>query len=100
MDEDLALLTRDELIAEVRKLRAGIRDQRALRDWDTAEFYARTQHYGGAKYYYAKIVKDFPETKLAQESRVKAEQMNVKVEEYRKKAAGFGGLFSSGGLRS
>ena len=26
MDEDLALLTRDELIAEVKKLRVGIRE--------------------------------------------------------------------------
>jgi hypothetical protein len=29
-----------------------------------------------------------------------AEQMNVKVEEYRKKAAGLGGLFSSGGKKA
>jgi outer membrane protein assembly factor BamD (BamD/ComL family) len=58
----------------VTQVRAGIRDQRALRDWDMAEFYTRTQHYGGAKFYYAKITKDFPETKLAQEARGKIEQ--------------------------
>jgi hypothetical protein len=32
--------------------------------------------------------------------RAKAEQMNTKVEEYRKKAAGLGGLFSSGGKKA
>src|SRR5262249_55913489 len=32
--------------------------------------------------------------------KVKAEQMGVKVEEYRKKAAGLGGLFSSGGKKA
>src|SRR6185436_1603456 len=32
--------------------------------------------------------------------RVKADQMNTKVEEYRKKAAGLGGLFNSGGKKA
>src|SRR5258706_7769997 len=31
--------------------------------------------------------------------KLKADQMNTKVEEYRKKAAGLGGLFSSGGKK-
>jgi hypothetical protein len=35
-----------------------------------------------------------------EELRDKVEQMNVKVEEYRKKAAGLGGLFSSGGKKA
>ncbi len=58
----------------VGQVRAGIRDQRALREWDMAEFYARGEHYGGARFYYEKVVKDYPETKLAQESRGKIEQ--------------------------
>jgi outer membrane protein assembly factor BamD (BamD/ComL family) len=56
------------------QVRAGIRDQRALRDWEMAAFYTRTEHYGGARFYYAKIVKDFPDTKLAVESRGRLEQ--------------------------
>src|SRR5690606_9590833 len=32
--------------------------------------------------------------------RAEAEALEVRVEEYRKKAAGFGGLFSSGGKRA
>ena len=32
--------------------------------------------------------------------KARAEQMNVKIEEYRKKAAGLGGLFSSGGKKA
>jgi hypothetical protein len=35
-----------------------------------------------------------------EELKAKVEQMNVKVEEYRKKAAGLGGLFSSGGKKA
>ena len=39
-----------------------------------AEFYVKTKHYGAAKYYYAKVVTDYPETKLAQESRTRIDQ--------------------------
>ena len=35
-----------------------------------------------------------------EELKAKVEQMNTKVEEYRKKAAGLGGLFSSGGKKA
>ena len=35
-----------------------------------------------------------------QQLRAKAEQMELKVEEYRKKAAGLGGLFNSGGKKA
>jgi hypothetical protein len=37
---------------------------------------------------------------LNEQLRIKADQLNLKVEEYRKKAAGLGGLFSSGGKRA
>jgi predicted lactoylglutathione lyase len=36
----------------------------------------------------------------SEQLKVKADQMNAKVEEYRKKAAGLGGLFSSGGKKA
>ncbi|HEV3025257.1 MAG TPA: tetratricopeptide repeat protein [Pirellulales bacterium] len=74
--EELAnqLLTQfpTELAAErdrVVQVRAGIRDQRALRQWDMASFYDRGQYYAAAKFYYEKVVKDYPETKLAQDCR-------------------------------
>ena len=34
-----------------------------------AEFYVKGKYYGAAKTYYAKIIKQYPDTRLAQESR-------------------------------
>ncbi len=48
--------------------RAEIRAQRALREYNTAEFYYKTKHYGSAKIYYASVIRDYPDTRLAQES--------------------------------
>ena len=50
------------------QVRAEIRSQRALREWEMAEFYAKNEYYGGARHYFTKVVEDFPETKLAAES--------------------------------
>jgi len=78
--EELAtqLLTQfsHELGGEREKLvqvRAGIRSQRALREYDMAEYYARGKYYGAAKIYYARIAKEYPDTQLAQECRSKLE---------------------------
>lgn len=56
------------------QVRASIRSQRALRDWDMAEYYARGEYYGAAKIYYNKVVEDFPETQLAKQSHEKLDQ--------------------------
>ena len=74
--EDLAtqLLTqfpedlRDERDRVV-QVRADVRTQRALREWEMAEFYAKNDYYGAARHYYAKVIDEFPETKLAEMSR-------------------------------
>ncbi len=74
--EDLAtqLLTQfgPELQKErdrVVQVRADIRNQRALREWDMAEFYAKNSYYGAARHYYAKVIEDYPDTKLAEQAR-------------------------------
>jgi outer membrane protein assembly factor BamD (BamD/ComL family) len=79
--EDLAsqLLTQfsHELGAErerVAQVRASVRDQRALRDFDLAEYYAKGKYYAASRIYYTKVAEKFPETKLAQESRSRLEQ--------------------------
>ncbi len=54
---------------KVAQVRAGIRAQRALREWDTGEYYAKHKYYGAARMYYAKVVKEFPETQIAEQSR-------------------------------
>ncbi|MBI3837118.1 MAG: tetratricopeptide repeat protein [Planctomycetia bacterium] len=56
------------------QVRAGIRDQRALREWDMAEYYAKGKYYGASRMYYEKIAKEYPETRLAQESRTRLDQ--------------------------
>jgi len=48
------------------RLKAEVRAAIAHRDWDLAEYYASRDHYGSARYYYAQIVNDFPDTQLAQ----------------------------------
>jgi outer membrane protein assembly factor BamD (BamD/ComL family) len=58
------------------QVRAEIRSQRALREWDIAEYYAGRKYYGASKIYYAKVVKDFPDTRLAQESHNRLEQFH------------------------
>ena len=78
--EDLAsqLLTQfsTELGSErqrVVQVRAGVRSQRALRDFDLAEYYSKGKYYGASRIYYAKVAKEYPETQLAQESRSRLE---------------------------
>jgi outer membrane protein assembly factor BamD (BamD/ComL family) len=58
----------------VAQVKAGIRDQRALREWDMAEYYAQGKYYRASRMYYEKVVKDYPETRLAQESRSRLDQ--------------------------
>lgn len=49
---------RERLITEKAKIKAD----RALRDWTTAQFYESGDYYRGAKFYYQKICKEFPDT--------------------------------------
>ncbi len=53
------------------QVRAEVRTQRALREYDMAEFYAKNEYYGAARHYYTKVVEDYPDTKLAEQSRTK-----------------------------
>jgi len=60
------------------QVRAEIRSQRALREWEMAQFYAKNEYYGAARHYFAKVVNDYPDTKLAAESRSRLEQFKDK----------------------
>ncbi len=59
------------------QVRASINAQRAQREWDMAEFYAKGKHYGASRHFYDKIVDEYPETQLAQESRSRLEQIRT-----------------------
>ncbi len=53
------------------QVRAGINAQRAKREWDMAEYYAKGEYNRASRHFYEKIVKEYPETQLAQESRTR-----------------------------
>jgi len=79
--EDLAtqLLTQfpSELGTERERIvqaRTDLRNQRALREWERAEFYAKNDYYGAARHHYAKVIDNFSDTRLAEQSRDRVEQ--------------------------
>lgn len=45
-----------------------IRTQKAQRHWTVAEFYDRRKEYGAARFYYRKIMKDFPNSNLSEQA--------------------------------
>lgn len=49
----------------LRNAARALRTQRAQRDWEIAEWYARTKHYGGARYYYNVVLEDHPDSPYA-----------------------------------
>jgi outer membrane protein assembly factor BamD (BamD/ComL family) len=57
------------------QVRASINAQRAKREWDMAEYYAKGKYYGASRHFYAKIVEEYPDTQVAQESRARIEQL-------------------------
>lgn len=59
------------------QVRAEVRTQRALREFDMAEFYAKNEYYGAARHYYAKVVEDYPDTKLAEQSRTRMTEFSA-----------------------
>ncbi len=63
---------------KVVQVRAGIRAQRALREWEMAEYYAKGEYYAAARVYYAKVIKDYPETRIAEDSRTRLAEYKEK----------------------
>jgi outer membrane protein assembly factor BamD (BamD/ComL family) len=53
------------------KIRAEIRTQKAMREWNIAEFYSQSKHYGAARIYYENIAKTYPDTSVAKEALAK-----------------------------
>ncbi len=61
----------------VKQVQAEINAQRALRGWEMAEYYAKNDYYGAARHYYAKVVEEYPNTKLAEQSRARMEEFKA-----------------------
>jgi outer membrane protein assembly factor BamD (BamD/ComL family) len=51
------------------EIQAQLNQQLAERDMRMAKFFDETEHFGSAKFYYAQIVRDFPDTPLASQAR-------------------------------
>lgn len=62
---------RDRLNTQLAQLNQAV----AERDYSVAQYYDETEHYISAKYYYAKIAREFPESELAAKSRERYEQI-------------------------
>jgi outer membrane protein assembly factor BamD (BamD/ComL family) len=57
------------------QVRASIVAQRAQREWNMAEYYAKGEYYLASRHFYEKIVDEYPDTQLAQQSRARLEQI-------------------------
>jgi len=53
---------RERLLTAQRAVRA----QMAERNWKMAEYYAKTKHYGAARFYYRDVIKDYADTRFAE----------------------------------
>lgn len=52
-----------------------IRLRMASRDWELARFYDNRQEYGGARFYYSKVIRDFADTSLAADAHQRMEEI-------------------------
>src|SRR5690606_38406242 len=54
---------------------AQLNEALAERDYTVAKYYDETEHYGSARYYYAKIARDYPTSELGIKSRERYDQL-------------------------
>jgi outer membrane protein assembly factor BamD (BamD/ComL family) len=57
----------------IRQVRAEIQAQYALREYKMGEYYFNTKYYGAAKTHFKNVIAEYPDTKLAAESKTKIE---------------------------
>jgi outer membrane protein assembly factor BamD (BamD/ComL family) len=72
----------------------------ATRDYRMAEYFDGTKHYGAARYYYAQVVKKYPETELGAKARERMGQIANEPENPPKRLAWFVDLFPENSERS
>jgi len=67
----------------------AIRIQQAEKDYETAEYYRRTEHPGSAYFYYELVMRRYPGTKFSDLSKARIEEMErIKAQREADKAAG------------
>jgi hypothetical protein len=75
---------------------AQLNHELATRDMRMAEYYDGTKHYGSAKGYYAEVIKNYPDSELAQQARERMSQIVGEPDEPPKRLAWFVELFPKG----
>ncbi len=78
-----------EKAAWLTRQKFAIRIQQAEKDYETAEYYRRTNHPGSAYFYYELVMRRFPGTKFSDLSKARIEEMEkIKAQREADKAAG------------
>jgi TolA-binding protein len=72
----------------------------ATRDYRMAEYFDGTKHYGAARYYYAQVMKKYPNTDLATQARDRLAQIGGEPDEPPKRLAWFVDLFPQSSEKS
>jgi len=72
----------------------------ATRDYRMAEYFDGTKHYGSARYYYAQVMKKYPDTSLAVQARERLAQIGGEPDKPPKRLAWFVDLFPESSERS
>ena len=78
-----------EKAAWLTRQKFAIRIQQAEKDYETAEYYRRTEHPGSAYFYYELVMRRYPGTKFSDLSKARIEEMErIKAQREADKAAG------------
>ena len=64
--------------ARLTQVQGELNQKLAERELRMARYYDEGEHYGSAKFYYAQIVKNYPETPVAQQARTRYEELGGK----------------------
>ena len=65
----------------IEQLRGEIAAQRALRDWNMAEFYANRKQFRAARIYWQGLIKKHPDTKLAEQAQKRLTETRAELGE-------------------
>lgn len=74
--------------------------QLALRDYSMAQHYDNTEYYGSAKYYYAKLMREFPGTPLAETAQARFTELGGKPDRPATKMEWFVNIFPENAERA
>ncbi|HEX2477097.1 MAG TPA: outer membrane protein assembly factor BamD, partial [Lacipirellulaceae bacterium] len=79
----------DEEKQRLRTVESQLNLEIATRDYRMAEYFDGTKHYGAARYYYAQVMKKYPNTELATQARERLAQIGGEPDEPPKRLAWF-----------